>query len=308
MAIKKIPITVYSSNGSVNDDYAWYNNCGERLTSTNKHESPGEGYTCGVQPSNVKAVYAKLAQYIKDGNAVAFSELLQVNFIYPGRVSHYESGGHQFADGWYEENRETYKARPNIEALLVDDIDNFERLVDALIEKNDPELYRAFAERLDAVGLKDLFLWDSALQSKISSHLDRLKEYGRQLYTNIDEDAHDRGSKAKELAESISRKVWTHPINEGRDYLTQFQNLKFKLQIVRELHSEDDEFKAHRGWKRVIANLCSILLTAGIANAVNYGLTGNALFFNKTTTQTKVSDAQAAMGFDPKEDIKFNPR
>ena len=80
-----------------------------------------------------------------------------------------------------------------------------------------------------------------------------------------------------------------------------FDNLTFKLALLRELHSNDLDLNKHRGWGRVVANVFSFVLTGGIPNAINYIKKGNVLFFDKTTTQEKVSEAEKAI-------IEFKPK
>jgi hypothetical protein len=65
--------------------------------------------------------------------------------------------------------------------------------------------------------------------------------------------------------------------------------LEFKLGFCQKLHTRDAILNEHRHASKIIANLLSIFLTGMVANVVNYMVTGNFLFFNKTTTATMVN-------------------
>ena len=327
MAIKKQKIRTFSSNGDQHgstDYFAWFNECGERVSLEGNDvwawrvgkqygkakeidKFVAAGFKEGVQPSNLEKIHQKLEEYIKAKDAPNFEGLLKINFIYPGKVSSYNPHTDCSVGDWSTCHEETYNVRPNVEALFVDNNAYFAALVDLLLEANDDSLYDAFSKSLANTDLNNstLFKWDRDIQTKALSQLNNLLAYGESLERKKDRLAKEKGETAKGLALVLSEKVNDRVFNESPDNKTKFENLKFKLQMVNQIHQHDKQFSVHRGWKRIIANICSILFTGGIANCFNYKLTGNKLFFNKTETEQKICNFQSEIGFNSKEKIYY---
>lgn len=310
LAIKEVRIITAVIRGDEIEELIWCNQCGEAEWHPRDRRSSNPDFQEGVQVSNASVIYERLIQHIKDNNESSFLRLLQLYFIYPGLVR-YECNDNPCivvtSASYYYQTSEIYKGRRNIEALLIDRPDYFEKLVDALLEKDNPALYKAFTDSLEKIGFKSLLDWNLTIKSNILNKLGALERYGKDLLKSYATNAQRRGTTAITLTKSLSDKVTSREEETALpgNMKANVQNVKFKLQILRELHSKDSEFEAHRGWKHIITNICSFLFTGGIANGINYMATGSLLFFKKTTTQNKIMEAQAAIGIDPKENIKF---
>lgn len=238
-----------------------------------------------------------------------FESLLIEDFLYKKIANHYNEGIPSLdLDGTHGE---IWKYRPNIEALLFDDISLFSSLIDKLIEQNDPLLFQAFLNCVNKTDLKkmNLFRWDASMQHEVLEGLDRLEHYGEALKKENSKDAQDKGELVVNITSELCVKIKEKtviPCEEQTDK-TRFENMQFKLQTVKELHREDKTLDIHRGWKRVAANVCSILFTGGLLNLANYLVTGNAFFCNQTETQKRVLANQDSLGFDSKEKFNFKP-
>jgi hypothetical protein len=89
------------------------------------------------------------------------------------------------------------------------------------------------------------------------------------------------------------------------DTKAKLENLKFKLELLQILHKGDDLFQVHRTCKRIIINFFTILFSIGMANGINYLLTKNAFFCNKTSTQNKIDRTHAMIGLDKNKEISY---
>ncbi len=169
-------------------------------------------------------------------------------------------------------------------------------------QENKEELITTFMLGINNAKLSNqsLLNWDEENKQAIINQLNSIKSYGKTLSQSNDSDAIKKGATVVSLVDRLMKKVndWKeNPSNPNQ----KFDNLTFKLELLRELRSNDLELNKHRGWGRVVANVFSFVLTGGIANAINYMKTGNVLFFDKTTTQEKVSEAEKAI-------IEFKPK
>lgn len=320
MAIKKLTITTVDIIGDQHGERAlhtWSTKYGEFKQVNQVLSFIGDadwekklieaGYQRGIQPSDINAIAAKLEEYVAADEADKLTALLQRDFIYPGILSSFATDNDQSKGEWFEEKTETYKARPVIEALMLDRPDLAVKIVEKLIEKNDEKLYQAFIASLQGTDLNSgtLFHWDARSKQSLLRQLDAVKEYSDRLILDPDEDTHDRGRDAYNLANEVSKKVaannWDTP--DTATNFEKFGTLQFKLEISSELHSKDHEFAIHRdgGWKQFITNILISLFTLGAANVYNYMQTGNTFFSVPTTSQQKLSNVQEELGFDAGE-------
>lgn len=325
MATRKKRIVTYRVDGDQagqTEKNVWFNSCGESkmvnelLLVIRTVGSPPNieimGYERGVQPSDAAKILERLKSYITDKNANAFENLLKTDFIYPGVLASSRTDNDQSKGKWWDEATETYRVRPNVEALFADQKKLFIELVEALIEADDQELYKAFLRSLDNTDLADhdLFRWDEGQQQRAKEQLESLASYGKSLLKGATDGSLEavKGNAATTLAENLTKKITEKSTKKTAedDHKAKFENLKFRVEVYQDLHAHDAEFAKVRGlgWKRIFANLCSILLTAGIANGINYLLTGNSLFCNQTTTQQKVANVQEAIDTDPQMIVK----
>ena len=303
MAIKKHTIVTHT----ITNDDIWFNRCGESQLINCERAPDDPAYLPGIQASDATIVYDKLLHLIKTNDAAYFKRLLNSHFIYPGYISSYISNEYRSSEGYHKEISEIYMYRFNIEALLIDHFDKFKAIVTILKEKNNPELLMAFISSLKEAGLGKLLVWNADEQRSIDMQLSKLQHYGNQLQAlHADETAYDKGVIAIEHARMLRETVYARKIIDNEDQETLFNNLEFKLDLIKQLHAKDNEFNKHRGLKYYLANVCSFLMTVGIANVVNYAITGHVFFCEQTTTQQKIAETHAAIGLDPEDDIRFH--
>lgn len=272
-------------------------------------------YNKGVELTNLEIINNNLKSSIEDANtpiqerAKRLKELLTNNFIYEIGSSKKDSVSSE--KGPISRIYKLCLTRPNVEALFYDNNEMFQKLVQSLIEKDEPELYKAFATSLVGTDLDNnsLFLWNEAMRDGVTQQFKAIHDHGVQLSGRNDKDAKEKGAIVQALGDNLLNQLKTRPTNmpKPNDYKTQFENLQFKLNTLNILSKQDQnkEFTKHRGlWgagvKRFLVNACTIFCIA-IPNFINLALTGNFLFFNKATSEAKRTEAQKGLGFDPKK-------
>jgi hypothetical protein len=303
MTIKKK--TIITRN--IHNQDIWFNDCGKSQWVNIDTRPAGDGYKKGVQPSDACSVYETAKQLIDTNNPAELKDLLASDFIYPGYISSFKTAYYESTKGYHEQTEEIYAYRSNIEALMIDHFDKFQELVTALINKSNPELYAAFVLCLQEAGFDSLLTWDEAQKRRIDDELYQLEQYGSKLLRlKGDNVAHEKGQLAREHAEALRASVAKQTCHTDTSPQSLLTNLQFKLNLVKNLHAKDDKFGNHRGWKCIATNLCSFLMTAGLANAVNYAISGHVFFYDKTETQKKIAEAHAAIGLNPDDEIDFS--
>jgi hypothetical protein len=281
----------------------------------------------------LERLYEYCENHGEEWAASSFKSLLQDDYIYEGAQGEREECGPWEVDpyGSFGSNGRLtasygpawvnryliYYARPNIEAFFFDHPEYFARLVHKLLEKNNEALYEAFVKSVKGTDLdlprNGLFSWDTNAQEKALRQIDELERYAESLpeepgLFEIDKRPHllSMVSSLRTMVEQGPR--FTAP--ESKDpssssYKNQFEILKFKLAFLEILHRHDDLLSQHRGYKRFAVNFISLLFTAGIANVICRCAVGNWFFFNKTTSEEKVSAVQEAAGLGLREQIRF---
>lgn len=302
MTIKKK--TIVTRN--IHNQDIWFNECGKSQWANIDTRPETDGFRKGVQPSDAHIVYDTVKQLIDRNNPTELKDLLESDFIYPGYISSFKTAHYESTEGYHEQTEEVYAYRSNIEALLIDHFDKFQELVTALTQKDNAELYAAFESCLKNAGFDSLLIWDKAQKRRIDHELYQLEQYGSKLLSlKGDNVAHDKGQLAREHAQALRARVSQQTVETDTSHQRLFTNLQFKLNLVKDLHANDDKFGNHRGWKCIVTNLCSFLITAGLANAVNYAISGHVFFYDQTETQKKIAEAHAAIGLNPDDEIDF---
>ncbi|WP_382342138.1 hypothetical protein [Legionella dresdenensis] len=290
------------------DNCHYYNQCGQvKVIDEYNHSisTAPEGFIKGVQLSNISFLKQQLNNAIKARDVEEFKALLQTDFIYR-IISKYDD------DLWsvtHVDQGRVCEVRSNIEALLLGDLNFFLHMLNELLQSADESFYQALIESLQKADLsKTLLLWDNKLKTQLIRQINELERYGEKLKQKVkyapDKISRTKSECAINIAKDLLKKVQVQPADnepQANDLKKQVDILQFKLQLLQDLHRHDKDFAIHRGWKRMISNLCSLLLTGGIANLINYALTENFLFFNHTSTQHKVEKIQNEIGLDPKE-------
>ena len=288
--------TVVNQHGQTIDTY-WFNQCGEYESITQNTSNKEElqtpditiqlltnaGYQLGVQPSNVDAIFKKLKSLIHEKNASKLQHLLETDFIYPGCLNTYPGHGYHSRSEWRDSTGASYRVRPNLEALFVDHLSYFEKLIDCLISANDTSLYEAFMKSLEKTDICDqkLFLWDEKTKNKMIIQLEHIHAYGASLKLEKSIISYNCGGLAIDIATILTKKIneQAQYLPSNNDYQSQIKTLKFKLEIVSDIHKHDKKFDIHSGWQRITNHACGILLTAPIANLIN-AFPDNHGFFN----------------------------
>lgn len=230
-------------------------------------------------------LHERLHQAISKNDVASFSELLLIPCIINSKVtkSEYYEGGHHVRE------TTTYKCRtrPLCEYLFFKNNNLFLDLIEKL-KCCSANFQEAFIEKLEDTDLKGLsnFLSVGSM-GKIKEGINALQTYGERLQ----EKKIDRGKYAVTLSHKLSENLQYIEDNKKEPHaINKLNCLAAKIHFAKDLHSKDAEFIKHRGYKRLIVNIASIMFTAGIANVFQRCYTGNWLFFNKTTTQELVSD------------------
>lgn len=316
-------IRVYECDGDQHGDMShrvYFNSLGESISVSDRNEKTQgtelikNGFTRGTQSSDINAICVNLHQCIFAGDNNKFAEILARDFFYTGPLdSYYTNNDHSKGD-WSERGDEYCWTRPVVEKLFFDKNDAFADLIDHLLKANNEALYDAFISSLNDTDLSaaTLFSWPEAMKDRMLREMNDINAYSKTLAKNIkDEDALEKSGLLSGLYQISLARIGGKLVDEENAYKdnneSKFATLKFKLALVKDLHSEDATISVHRGYlKRIAANFFSILFTAGIANLAHWCSTGNWMFFSKTTSEDKIAKAQTAVGFASDEKIKFN--
>lgn len=247
-----------------------------------------------VTISNQNIVFQSLMNAIDQNNSIEFKNLLNSDFIYscdgndyPPYISKYTGNRHTETRGY-----EYYLVRPVIETLFYEHTLFFRSLVSKVVQSGNIVIHSDFLDSFKEKDIpSDMFTPWSALQSfNILNAINAISVYGKKFPS--DEQQIIRSKHAQELANLLTENLKNSPpLDNSSSSLVQWLDFKFKF--LKALHSKDAHFIGHLGWKRVVANLASLVFSAGILNLLNLAFTGNFLFFNQTATQNMVSTLDA---------------
>ncbi len=264
-----------------------------------------------AQFSEAHELITQLSAAINQNNSQELQKILSEDFIYGGyglrqedlqvlqetgrltcdniaktkkTSSHYS--GNEIGHDEFTMEYEYYLTQPVIEFLFKEHPEKFAKLVQLLDNSNNENLNLIFVNCLKNSAMTDILAaWDVTAQQEIKKKITEMDAYGKKLQQkNV-----DRGNVAVNLARQLNAKVGYCPQNNDNP-TSQIKWLHFKFSFLDTLHSKDQEFKEHRGWKRVIANIASIIFSAGILNLIHYAVTDRILFFDRTTTQELVDN------------------
>lgn len=291
------------------EESLWTNKLGEQCwlkTVSSPEHLIAEGYEQPVVASDMLKIRLRLFQLIEQGNTAELIKLLKGDFIYPevDEIDVTKADVIRFT-------------RPIIETLFFEYSDAFLKLIDLLLKCNQDFLYRAVFDCLKNADIphENLFAWNVGMRDAALAEVQQFNLYGLTLATKSSEDAKRKsGLIASSLQDEknnipLQQKIAEHPLETKRDsFQTSFHHLQFKLSLMKSVHAHDEQYAGHRGWKRFTANFFSILFTVGVLNFINRCVTGNWRFYNKTTTQHKVKNVDAALGLDLEEKICFGKK
>ena len=252
MAIRSKKIEVSSIRGDIYGGEAhqthFYNTCGERLTSVDRRDPQVSAelaayFKQGVQASNLDHVQARLVIAINNNDVADFSKLLDLDFIYSGDYKVEKSKDGVFGD-WVSVVTNTCNVRKNVEALFVENTDYFTYLIDELIKKNDDAFFAAFKKSLKDTDLdaNNLFSWNETIKQDVLTQIARMESYGMYLKSRRDPIALVKGAEAISLAAELREAIVIRDstISADLDANADFENLKFKLNLMKALHKQDE--------------------------------------------------------------------
>ncbi len=284
-------------------------------------DKPPLNLAAEIVPSNAESIFNQLVDAIARDDDADFSNALSSDFIYPG--DGLKEGDTDFSSGSFNpleylssdvtdltrHNQMTsdnhysstyigdhhtrhfvfryYWVRPIIENLFFEHNELFRRLMSQLALSENTLIHNSFVENFNRTDVSPEILlpWNANIATEVRLRVTEITMYGEQLIS----EGVDRGNYATKLAGELDERLNTLPVVDDSN-TAKIKWLDFKLKFVEHLHSQDSHFVGHRGWKKVIGNVASIIFSAGILNLINLAVTGNFFFFNKTRTQQLVTE------------------
>lgn len=209
-----------------------------------------------------------------------------------------------------EIKQESYECTTVIEALFNDKYSNAcKDLIDLILLKNDDcrwcaVLWQVFFK--SGLSAMDKFYdWDEEMEGQMLASLDVMQTYANTLF-DIRSDLSEKKYTAIATMVYESKKAIQgnqNPLSEALNGVEELQkwflNLSFKLSLRKLIHENDYLLSEHRGYKRLVVNLSTILFTLGTANLINKVCTGDWLFFNKTTSLKKAEQVEDSLLLNP---------
>lgn len=197
--------------------------------------------------------------------------------------------------------------RPTLEVLLLDHPDKLLDIIDALIEKNSEEFFKAFVTISNMFGLSNLrpaeeaklyidkstqrsdmlFTWNDAMKDQLRASLDEMPSHIQKLL-------HEHNTTSNKRAVTLSNQyldLLIPLIDEQKNSASEasqtaaiplrqhFINLRSKLRFAVRLHKDDKAFAEHRGSRWYLAPIGNVLFglvglaTLGIALKACHALT-----------------------------------
>jgi hypothetical protein len=293
----------------------------------------GNPVRTAVPVSKIDMIFADLMSYIQAGSVDKFNTLMSSRFTYPECIESVDAE-YGTESEWWKNRYDCHYSRPMIEALFFDHSSKLLKIVDELMKQDNDALFQVFIAALNKTDVSGamLFAWTDEMKTQVKLKLAAMHAYSVTLRgTEEDESAIIKGMNLQELHHSLQGqfaqfKLENEMLNKGliessmlttkskaanqisdldvkhtpsanKDVSSQFHKLRFKLKFAETLHNEDEWLSVHRGLKKIVTNFMTILFSGGVLNVLNRIVTGNWLFFNKTTSEEKASDVQTAIGF-----------
>jgi hypothetical protein len=222
-----------------------------------------------VSPTSLQFIGDSLDKVFQQYEEQALTNILLSNFIYSDKLSE--------PDQFY--------VRPVIEVLFFDHPKMFYELVLALRASDNIELFNEFENCLKNSDLvpADLFAWNAEMKFKLEQDRLMLDQHAEKL--------NREGSKKAACLSHISAGLYKLlspefvPALDGEmTPQKKLQILDFKCTCLILLNENNGSLAEVRGYKKIVANITSALFLF-IPNVLNYMLTGNFFFANKTASQ-----------------------
>lgn len=267
----------------------------------NAHGSDPTETIQGVVTLN--AFVKRLVDAINHGSRENFVSILAEQYVFPTalgpeRVTEIRlSGTHCANDQAIATYTDIFYVCPVIDALLLNKA-ALKTLVDTLIIKNCPAWYQLFKMYiLNTQFSVECLEWTMDMKTNTLARIDDMSAYATTL--NRVSPAVKKAKRIEETVSSLRGAIDEYSLPRNQEprnlHEEQFKNLSFKLDLHARLEEHMDAFAEHRGYKRLLTNLMTLLFTAGVANLVHKASTGHWMFFNKTTTEEKVDKINDAL-------------
>lgn len=274
-------------------------------------DPPSENVTISISPSNAHNICQSLLASIDRNDVGKFKSLLDTSFIYPGNglkdgdtnkddkyfigldgsmhtYNNYTGtyiGGHHVREFKYE----YYYVRPMIAALFFEYNSLFLSVLSRLAQSENALLHEEFVRIYEVCNDMPKQLLTPCIQqtrTNLQMGIDAISQYGHQLNS----EGVSKGNNAINLTIKLTRYLQSMPLINTNAASLKVQSLNFKFTFLKHLHSEDKNLNVHRGWKRVVANVGAFLVSGPILNLLNFCITGDYFFCNKTTGQSLVGN------------------
>jgi hypothetical protein len=242
-----------------------------------------------VHTKDPKVTCAQIKSFINSKQIDVVNQLLSEDFIYPECLK---------KNSWFnlfpkekdtlKEEYETYVTCPFLEVIFFEYQELFYSLLSAVVRSKDQKIYELFINKLENTDIpKHIFTkWDGMTTKNIRNGIMDIERYSGKLLKEQSE----KGYHALALARNLNSLIINPPNAVDKTAESKLEWLHFKLTFLKELHSKDEIFALHRGWKKIIANLVSLILTGCLMNVVKYYWTKNSVLCDKTESQKKVEN------------------
>lgn len=246
-------------------------------------------YDTPIIPTRSHIICDQIKSYIKSNNIEEIQKLLSKDFIYPGCLK---------KNAWtnlspkrediLKEEYELYAVKPILEALFFEFNELFFQLLNAIIKSKNEELYKIFIDEIEKTDIPRQVLsrWTTETVKKVHYELKELEKYSDILL----KEHSIKGHHALALSKNLKALMASAPDCKENDVKSKVEWLHFKLTFMKELHTKDEIFAPHRGWKRFFANLAALIFSGCLLNGFKYCLTKEWFFCNQTTTQKRVNN------------------
>lgn len=253
-----------------------------------------------VEFTDTTQVAAELLLAIRNNDEVALEELLKKPFIYPGDgkwVPVDEDYTYHLKDRYhftYQGNLhirnltyEYYYTRPLLEALFLEHPEIFQRLIAAVASSPCAPLHASLVSHLQQNPAFPKDLCQAVDIPRLESRIKALNDYGNELN---EKQRLTRSIQTLALAQELQTFASEHVPHPklSNPQTVAIQWLDFKLRFIQTLHDYDHHFVGHHGHKCLLVNIATVIFSAAILNILNYAVTGNFLFFKKTTTASLI--------------------
>lgn len=276
----------------------WSNQIGDTKFvsfASNKAELHSQGFTQGIAPSNFEQLKIAFLDCIEKKDAERLGDLLCRDFIYE-KIREYTD---KMSDDLIsvENTYEIYNVRPVLEAYFKDNLEDLSVIISAVVNKNDLNLMAKFMIAIDAADLfmKRLGEWNEEIKKDALIQIEKLLQHGKKLVNKGDTESVLKGNAVITLANDIKEMVASRGTERPTILSGLFDNIQFKFELAKLLHTKDELLTHHRGYKEEIVNGFSTAFTLSAASARNKAQSGQLFFKVKTKSQEKVESIERSL-------------